>query len=49
MINPILGNKKYLIIYLLLWAVIISAHSFSLYYFYDLPGLIAVLDGTIYN
>jgi sensor histidine kinase YesM len=49
MINPILGNKKYLIIYLLLWAVIISAHSFSLYYFYNLPGLIAVLDGIIYN
>jgi sensor histidine kinase YesM len=49
MINPFIGNKKYLIIYLLIWAVIITAHTFLLYYYYDLPGRIAILDGIIYN
>ena len=49
MINPFIGNKKHLIIYLLVWAVIITAHTFLLYYYYDLPGRVAFLDSIIYN
>ena len=49
MINPIIENKRYLIIYLLIWAVIISAHTFLLYYFYDFHGITAFLDGIVYN
>lgn len=49
MINPFIGNKKYLFIYLLIWAVITTAHTFLLYYYYELPGRIAFLDGIIYN
>jgi len=49
MINPVIGNKKYLVIYFGLWALIMLAHTFLLYYFYDLPAQIAFLDGMIYS
>jgi sensor histidine kinase YesM len=49
MINPVIEHKKYLFIYIMIWALIILAHTFLLYYFYDLPGWVAFLDGFVYN
>jgi sensor histidine kinase YesM len=49
MANPVLGNKKYLLIYFGIWALIILIHTYLLYIFYEFPGLIAFFDSFIYN
>ncbi len=49
MINPVIGNKRYLLIYFIIWAFLTLAHSLLLYYYYNLPAYISFLDGAIYN
>lgn len=49
MIHPVIGNKRYLLIYFIIWAIETLAHSLLLYFYYDLPAYVAVLDGVVYN
>lgn len=49
MIHPVIGNKRYLLIYFIIWAILTLAHSLLLYYYYDLPVYAAILDGVVYN
>ena len=49
MINPVIGNKRYLLLYFIIWAIIILVHSLLLYYYYDLMVYVAILDGVVYN
>ena len=49
MINPVIGNKRYFLIYFIIWAFVTSAHTLLLYYYYKLPAYISFLDGVIYN
>lgn len=49
MIHPVIGNKRYFLIYFIIWAIVTLAHSLLLYYYYDLPVYVAILDGVVYN
>jgi len=49
MIHPVIGNNRYLLIYFIIWAIETLAHSLLLYYYYDLPAYVAILDGVVYN
>jgi sensor histidine kinase YesM len=49
MIHPVLGKKRYLITYLIVWATVALVHSLLLYFYYDLPAYVAILDGVLYN
>ncbi|MBR9997390.1 MAG: histidine kinase [Cyclobacteriaceae bacterium] len=49
MLNPVLKNKKSRIVYLLLWVIIMMAHSFFLIFYFDLRAVYAVIDGLVYN
>jgi two-component system, LytTR family, sensor kinase len=49
MLNPVLKNNRSRIIYLLIWVIIMVAHSFFLYFYLDLPVAITIIDGMVYN
>jgi len=49
MIHPVIGNKRYFLIYFIIWAIVTLAHSLLLYYYYDLPVYVSILDGVVYN
>lgn len=49
MLNPITGNKKYLLNYAMVWSVIIGAHFAVLHFYYNLPVGIAVADSLLFN
>lgn len=49
MLNPVLKNIRNRIVYVLIWAIIMVAHTFLLYFYYDLPLGYAVIDAIIYN
>ena len=49
MIHPVIGKKRYLLIYFIIWAIVILAHSLLLYYYYNLSLYAAFLDGIVYN
>ena len=49
MIHPVIGNKRYLLVYFIVWAIVTLAHSLLLYYYYNLPAYISFLDGAVYN
>ncbi len=49
MIHTVISKKRYLITYLTVWAAVTLAHSLLLYFYYDLPAYISILDGIIYN
>ncbi len=49
MINPVIVKKRYLITYLTVWAAVTMAHLLLLYFYYDVPAYVAILDGAVYN
>jgi len=49
MLNPVLSTARNRFIYILIWVVILMAHSFILFFYYDLHYTRALFDGLIYN
>ena len=49
MINPVIQKRRYTLIYLIVWTALTLTHSLFLYYYYDLPAYVAILDGLVYN
>lgn len=49
MLNPVLQTTRSRIVYLLIWVIIMMAHSFLLYFYYGLPLADSAVDGIIYN
>ncbi len=47
--HPVLSNQKRRLIYLTIWAIIIMAHLFFLYFFFQQPLGYALLDSLIFN
>ncbi len=49
MLNPVLKNSRNRIVYLLIWVIIMVAHSFLLFFYYNVPLAYAMIDGIVYN
>jgi two-component system LytT family sensor kinase len=49
MLNPIFKNRTYLISFFVIWLVIFAIHAFVVFYFYDLPISISLVDSAIFN
>ncbi len=49
MINPVTGNRKYLYVYIFIWALISGAHILFLYQYFNYPIYEAALDSLISN
>ncbi len=49
MLNPVLKSTRSRIVYVLIWVIIMMAHTFLLYFYYDIPLEYAVIDAFIYN
>ena len=49
MINPVTGNRKYLLIYIFIWALISGAHILFLVQYFSYTLYLAVIDSLISN
>ncbi len=49
MVHPIVGNKKAVLIFLLIWTMLIGVHFLVLYWFYDVDSLHAWIDSIVFN
>jgi len=49
LVNPILNNRKYFSLYLILWGSLSLIHVSIVYYLYNFDFFEAVADGVIFN
>ncbi|MEJ2595505.1 MAG: histidine kinase [bacterium] len=49
MLNPISKNRTYLMSFFAVWLVIFAAHTFIIYYFYDIPVALSLADSAVFN
>ncbi|MBI9036265.1 MAG: histidine kinase [Bacteroidales bacterium] len=49
MLNPIINNKRYLIVYLIFWAFLLSAHFFIVLLIFKMEALVALSDALVFS
>jgi len=49
MLNPVLRDTKSRLFYVLIWVIIMMAHSFFIHYYYDFPLWLSIIDSLIHN
>lgn len=49
MLNPISKNKNYLLTFVAVWIVIFGIQTLILNYFYDLNGIVSLVDSAVFN
>lgn len=49
MLNPVLSNRKNLLIYLLIWAAITTAQIFFFHFYFHIGWLVSLTDSLVYN